>query len=368
MHISGLKKTLCVSCLAVILSMVLILPGIAGDIPRLNVSYIFTTHLEPFMVAMSKEENFKELGTWLKPVVSKEKYDLMVDGKAVARLNIIVAKSGSETAVLFAQKHLDIGMGSLPAMMSAVDNNTPIKVLCPIHTDGMGVVVSKKSPINTWEDFLAYVAKNEKPVKLGYHSPTSAPRIVVEGALNDAGLTLTQDANNMDADILLVDLKSTSNLIPALMSQQVDAWVGPAPFPEVAEVQDVGKTIIDLRNLPPTGKWSHFPCCVAAARDEILAAHPEEVKAFTTLLTQSAKWCNDHKNEAGKIAANWIGIPEEAAAKSTIVYTTDPSEGWMRGAQTYLSVLNGMNKFKGQLKGKAMDDVQSLIFDFSYVK
>jgi NitT/TauT family transport system substrate-binding protein len=60
------------------------------------------------------------------------------------------------------------------------------------------------------------------PFKIGYHSPTSAPRVVFEGALHKACFKISGNPNDVDGDILMVDLKSTANLIPALLSRQVD--------------------------------------------------------------------------------------------------------------------------------------------------
>lgn len=88
------------------------------------------------------------------------------------------------------------------------------------------------------------------PVKLGYHSPTSAPKILIEAALFEAGLRLTGDANATkgEADVLLVDLKSVANFNSALTSGQVDFWVAPAPTPQVAVLKKQGKMILDFKN------------------------------------------------------------------------------------------------------------------------
>jgi len=346
----------------------LALPLGAAELPRVSLGYIFTTHQQPIMVAMAKGEAFEPLGTYLKPVVEKERYDLIADGAPVARLTIVVTKSGSEMATLFAQNHLNIGLGSLPAMMSSIDGGTPIKVLCPVHTEGMGFVVASDSPVKDWDSLLAAIRGGSKPYRIGYHSPTSAPKIVLEGALLEAGLKLTQDGADLSANVLLVDLKSTGNLAPALTSGQVDAWVGPDPFPAVAEVRKTGRIVFDLRELPPAGRWSSFPCCVAAARTDFLADHPEVARAVVKLLTAASEWSNTNPQEAGLIGARWIGIPEEATEHSTIAYGTEPSDSWLKGAGVYLDVLNGMNSFKGSLKGKTLEEAVPLVFDFSFNK
>jgi NitT/TauT family transport system substrate-binding protein len=342
-------------------------PAIAAeDIPSIDFGYIFTTHQTPFIAAMAKGENFSDFGVHLRPVVDKLKYELMDGEKPLALLNVIVNKSGSETTTLFAQERLDIALASGTAIMAGVDKGTPMKILCPTHVDGMGLVFPPDSALSGWEQVAEHLRSSERPVKIGYHSPTSAPRIVIESALREAGLAVTQDANDQDADVLLVDLKSTSNFIPALTSRQVDAWVGPAPHPEVSELKKVGHIALDLRDLPPAGAWHNFPCCVMAARDKVISANPEIVAKLTELLGKSGAWCNEHKTEEARIISAWIGAPAEAVEKSTIIYTTEPSENWMRGQEKYLAILNSMNKFNGGLKGRNLAEVRDLLFDLRF--
>lgn len=336
-------------------------------LPVLNVGYIFTTHHSPFIAAMAKNEEFKELGVYLRPVVDKLKYELMDGDKPLALFNIIVNKSGAETTTMFAQGNMDMALASGTAIMAGIDQGTPMKILCPTHVDGMGLVFPPQSTIKGWDQIAEFIKASEQPVKIGYHSPTSAPRIIIEGALLQAGLKVTQDANQQDADVLLVDLKETSNFIPALASGQIDAWVGPAPHPEVSELKNVGHIALDLRDLPPSGAWHNFPCCVMAARDEVIAEHPEVVGKTVELLTKSGQWCNEHKAEEGRIINAWTGAPAEAVEKSTIIYTTAATENWMRGQGTYLDILNGMNKFRGDLKGKSLSEVQDKLFDLRFL-
>lgn len=337
-------------------------------VPRLYFGYVFTTHHTPLMVAVDRGEEFRSNGAWLKPMVDRLKYELVdKSGKSLAVLNLIVTKSGSETTTLFAQGSMDIALASSTAFISGIDKGTRMKILCPLHVDGMGMVFPAGSTLSGWADVHRYIKQSKHPVKIGYHSPTSAPRIVFEGALHKAGLGITEDANNLTADILLVDLKSTANLIPALVSKQVDCWVGPAPHPSVAEFKGVGHVALDSRDLPPIGEWHDFPCCVMGASDDFIGKHPKIAQAMTDLMTAACTWCNRNRHKAAAITGKWIGVPTAAIEKSSIIYTTNPSPNWMRGEATFLDILNNMNKLKGSLKGKALKDVESEIYDFRFV-
>ncbi len=229
------------------------------ETPRLYLGYVFTTHHTPLMVAVARGEAFKPNGAYLKSMVDREKYELLDgSGNALAIINLLVSKSGSETATLFAQGRMDIALASGTAFISGIDKGTPMKILCPLHVDGMGMVFPRGSTLSGWNDVHNYIKQSKNPVKIGYHSPTSAPRIVFEGAMHHAGLKITENANDLGADILLVDLKTTANLISALVSNQVDCWVGPAPHPSVAEYKGVGHVALDSRDLPPAGDWHDF--------------------------------------------------------------------------------------------------------------
>lgn len=355
-----LVALLCVSALAV--------PSYAAEPPVLKTGFIFTTHHTPFMVAAAKGEAFKELGVYLKPVAERQSYELMANGKAIALLDFVVAKSGSETATLFAQKHLDMGLASITAIMAGIDKETAIKIVCPLQTEGMSLLAPKDSALTDWNSFMELVKKTKEPVKIGFHSPTSAPKIVLEGALRQAGIKVSMNPADMSAQVLLVDLKETSNLLSSLSTKQVDAVVGPSPFPEVAVSKGAGKVIVHLGDLPPAGHWSNFPCCVGVASQETIDKHPEVVAAFVELIMRANKWSNEHRAEAGEIAAQWIGLPAEAGRMSSLVFLNEFNESWLRGTGAYLDILNSMNKFTGTLKGKNIDDAKALLIEEKFLK
>lgn len=357
---------------AMILLLFAACPSLAAEkkAPVIRMAYGMTTHQQGFTIALQKAEAFKEFGVYFKPVVEKEKYDLFRGGERIARFELIVTKSGAEAASLFAQNHLDLTTNSFPAMLSAIDSGTPIKVLAPIQADGIAMVGRVDSPVTDWNSLMTFIKEAKAPVKLGYHSPTSAPKILVEVALFEAGLRLTGDANmtKKEADVLLVDLKAVANFNTALTSGQVDFWVAPAPTPQVAILKKQGKMILDLKTLPPAGKWENFPCCVTAARIDVVERHPDILRAYMELLTKSNEWCNTHKAEADELSAVWFGVPAEATRMSEMTFSTNPSREWFRNASLYPEMLNKMGQFKNRLKGKTLEDSRDLVFDFRFVE
>ncbi len=351
---------------ALLFSLVLASSALAQNLPSYKLSYVLTTHHTPLMVAAVKGEEFKSFGTYLRPLIPREKYELVSGGKAIAVIDLVLAKSGSETSTMFAQKQVDLAMASMTAIMAGIDKGTHMHIVAPLQTEGMALVAPKDAPFSTWDTFLAHVKAAKMPVKVGYHSPTSAPKILLERALKQAGVAVTENPNDFAAKVLLADLKETSNMLPALATRQVDAIVGPSPFPEVAVSKGAGKIVFDLRDMPPKGFWHDFPCCVVVASDDLIKTNNPVVKALVGLTLKTNAWSNANRGEVAKITADWIGISPDAAKASSLVFLPQFTQGWMRWAGVYLELLDGMGNFKGSLKGKKLDEVKPLLFDFSF--
>lgn len=338
------------------------------DIPNVKVAYVFTNHQTPLMVAAEKAEAFKSEGVYFVEKANRQKYTLMKEDMPIANIELVVMKSGSESMTMLGQKHVELALASSAANMAAIDKGTPVKMLCPVHTEGIGLVAGVNSEMNDWESFVKIAKASDSPIKVGYHSPTSAPLILFLAAAKENGLTVTGDSQDQSADILTVDLKGTNNLLPSLVAKQVDAWVGPSPYPELAETENAGKLILDMKHLPPEGKWYDFPCCVASAHEDLINENPEVVAAFTELMTISANYANNNKDEAAKITADFTGVSEEAAKKSSIKYTTDPTETWLSNLGLVYNALKVSDKFNQDFVEKDYDEVQESLFDFTFVK
>ncbi len=339
----------------------------AEELPTLKVGYIFTSNHAPLIVAMSEGEKLTVGGYSLSPVIPKEKYTLLKNGRPTAVLDIIVAKSGSEVSTLFAQKHLDISLASITAIIAGIDKEVPMKIVAPVVLVSGGLVVGKDSGINTWAEFIESIKAAREPVKIGYHSPTSAPLIITEAALRSEGLTISRNPNDTEAQVIMVDLKETSNMLPALISKQVEAVTGPAPFPQTAVTKDSGRFITELRDMPPAGRWTDYPCCVVAASDDLIAANPALLKDFAAFITAANAWSNENNVEAGIIAAKWLGLSEEVGRTLRQTFIASFSDKWKEAAGGYLEVLNEAGYFTGALKGKTFQEAESLLMDERFI-
>lgn len=341
--------------------------ALAADLPAIRVGYVFTTNHTPLMAAMSLGDDLTVGGYSLHPLLPKEKYELRKDGKAIAVLDILVTKSGSETATLFAQKHLDMSLASITAIITGIDKGAPMKIVSPLVLASGGLVVAKDSPVNDWAGFIKEVKASKQPVKIGYHSPNSSPIIILEAALRAEGVSTSSNPNATDARVILVDLKGLPNMLPALASKQVDAVVGPEPFPQTAVLKNSGKIIEELRDMPPAGKWKNYPCCVVAASNDMIADHPALVKEFVSFINAASAWANKNREQAGSVGAAWIGLPPELGRTSKLEFLQSFTQSWQEGAAGYLKVLNDSGYFKGSLKDKSFDEAKDLLLDTRFI-
>lgn len=332
-------------------------------IPTINYGYMFSNHQAPLIIAAAKNEEFKDDGVYLKEVLPKEAYVIMDGDKEVANLNLVVGENGGELMTLMNQDRLDMAFGSVGLPLTNIDKGSDMKVLAPIHVDGIGLVMLPDAEPTNFDTFVDYVKAAEEPIIIGYHSPQNAPVILFTTAMEEAGYAVTEDATDMEADIQLVNLKGTGNLIPSLQNREVDAFIGPSPFPELAEVNGTGKVIVDLKDLPPEGKWENFPCCVMIAADKAIEKYPEEIAVLYEIISNASDYANTEKEDAAVIISDWMGVDLEAAKRTGTKYTTDPTETWYNNFNVTFENLQKDGKFEGELKDVTLEEVHDDVFN-----
>lgn len=337
-----------------------------AEIPTINVCWGHELHTGNMQLNSIKPELFSGNSTYLKPI-SDSQYELVKDGKTIAYINHVLTKGASESMTLMSQGHLDVAYCSSTAVMTAYDTGVDVSVLGPIQSGGVSIVASVNAPYNTFEELVEYAKKSDKPIVGGYHSAISSPRIVLEYALKEAGLTVTEDTADYSADVVLMDLKGISNLIPSMSSGQVELWAGPVPNPQNAEAQNIGKIIATLDELPG-GKWIDFPCCTMNVTTALKEKHPEIVQSLVQVAADVSNFAQNNRQETAELMSGFIGLEPEVLIKNDTTYTTKVTEHFTNGMAIYYDAMSKMGKFSDRLKDKSIDEVMSSVFDFSYTE
>lgn len=336
-----------------------------AEVPTINVGWSNELHTGNMQLTVLSADKFKDNPIHLNPI-SDTQLELIKDGEKIAVVNHVLTKGASECATLMSQGHLDIGYCSSTAMFTTFDKGTDVNILCPIQSGGISIVSKADAPYSNFEELVAYAKSSEKPIMAGYHSAVSSPRIVLEYALKEAGVKVTEDPADYSADVLLMDLKGVGNLIPALTSGQVELWAGPVPNPQNAVAQGIGKIIAKLDELPG-GKWVDFPCCTMNATKSIQDEHKEIVDAMAQITKDVMNYANTNREDAATAMVPFVGMEKDVLMQNDTVYITEPNEKFTNGMARYYEIMTAMGKFEGRFKGLSFEEVQKMLFNFSYI-
>ena len=337
-----------------------------AEIPTLNVGWSNELHTGNMHLSFLKPELFENNSVHLRPI-SDSQLELVKDGEVIAYINHILTKGAAECVTLLNQGHMDLAYCSSTAIMAGYDTGLDVSVLCPIQSGGVSIVAATDAPYNTFEELVEYAKEYELPIMAGYHSAISSPRIVLEYALREAGLTVTEDASDYSADVLMMDLKGISNLIPSLSSGQVELWAGPVPNPQNAEAQNIGKIIARLDDLPD-GKWVDFPCCTMNVMNSIKEKYPEVVQSMVQVTTDISSYAQNNSEETAELMSEYIGLDTEVLMKNDTTYLTEITDHFTDGMNLYCDVMSDMGKFTGRLHDKPMEEIMDEVFDFTFIE
>lgn len=337
------------------------------QIPLIKIGHVNQDHHLALYVAAMKGELFKESGVWLKEVRAKEMYEFWSHDNHIADFQFVITKGGSDMTNNMLAGLFDIGFGGIPAVMDVVDKDKEVKILVPLQCEGAQLVVALDNPSKNWFDFVEWVKIFNGQVKMGYKAPNAVQYVIATKALDEAGITQTEDATNIDAKVLWINQKGEENMVPNLKSKQIDAFVANQPTPAKAEVAGVGKQIEELANLPPQGMWKNNPCCMVGAKTTFIENNRSVLKDFLKLVIIATDWINQNKLEAQTIAESFIGTKTGVEEKSipTIKFSNNPDDNWRNGLRIWSKIMNEQGKYKGKLKDISDDRVIDIVTDLS---
>lgn len=330
-------------------------------------------HLALFVAASRGRALADETGgVWLKQVKPREVYDLMTGDKPLTRVLFRKVGGGSGMPAALARGEIEVGLGGVAATVAAIDKGADLKIIAPCNCDGDMVMVRPDFPATSWSSFLAEVRRRTKPVKIGYKAPRAVAYLIFMGALEAEGIRYGPkpvDEKGHSVQVVLVNLQKGSNMVPSLRGRVVDGIVMNQPTVAVAEAKGVGKTIADLRDLPPDGRWRDHPCCCVVATSQALQTKRPVVGALVKAIVAGGRYVLAHRDEAIGIASQWTRQPIDVEKRSvpTVTYITTPDTRWRRGMRIWFEMMNELGQFTGRLKGLKLDQMHECVADYSLV-
>ena len=178
---------------------------------------------------------------------------------------------------------------------------TPLVTAQVAGTNGGVLVVAKDSSIKSPKDL--------KGKTIGVHSPLMVHNLLINTLLIRHNI-------NPATDITMKKI-NMKNLIPALKSGEIDAFINPEPLGTFAKGKGVARELMITKKL-----WFKHPCCIVSVRRDLYEKDPDLVGALykssieSGLMLNNVKTRNAHIEKIHKDAKPYSQFPAEALKKA----------------------------------------------------
>ncbi|WP_371378985.1 ABC transporter substrate-binding protein [Sporomusa aerivorans] len=177
-----------------------------------------------------------------------------------------------------------------PIGMSLKQKGVPVKAVFLGHRNG-SVLTAKVGPeLNKVEDLRGKT--------IAIPSRFSTHNILIHKVLTDKGI-------NPNNDVKLLDM-SPPEMVNALATGKVDAFIVAEPFGGQAEMQKVGKVLVLSKDI-----WRDHICCVLNVQEELVQKNPEAVEELVGGLAKAATFIDNNPQEAAKLSLKYLGQKQE---------------------------------------------------------
>lgn len=250
----------------------------------------FAGAAEPPIRMAVLQSDIHQLAFW----VALEKGFFIKNGVSVEVAGIF--KAGPEIMTAFSAGELDMAyVGEAPATTAVANKAASVVVVAQVNTEGSALVIAKD---NTAIKSLADL--KGKTVAIPGHS--TVQDFLLRKALKNAGID--------PAAVNIIVLKPPE-MISALRTGQIDAFIAWEPHPSKAATMGVGQNLATSG-----GMWPGHPCCVLVTDKKFIAKHPEKVRAVVAAHVQATDYIRRNAEEAIAIGVKSTGMDEATVRKA----------------------------------------------------
>ncbi len=321
-------------------------------LPTVMIGHVPHDHNSPLYIAAANSQYFKENGDlYLEEITPRKKYRLMAGGSPQAIIILSPASDERNLIKKLGEGQLDIAFGNITTNLHFIDLGHPLKIAAPVTAEGAGLVMSKGFPATNWAEFVDYAKSRKSPVRIGYKVEFSQ-NLILEDALRHSGLSFSKQIDQPGFEITLINLHGIRNLIPAMQREMIDGFVVNQPYTSLAEFKDIGKTIVELHELPPENHWRNHPCCVVSIHNGFYEHQARISQQLVTLFLRANGYIMANREETALQVADWLELPVDLEKKSipTIMFKTGYDNDWKRGVNFLISSMVSGERLNYQLK------------------
>ncbi len=235
----------------------------------------------------------------------------------------------------FAAGALDMGyVGVAPATTAVANKTARVVVLAQVNTEGSAIVVKKDGKVQNIPELVGKMAA-----------------IPGHSTVQDSLFRKALYQCNTSPDQVKIMVLKPPEMIGALRTDQIDAFIAWEPYPAKAVTMGVGRVLAASRDI-----WKDHPCCVLAADADFLDSRPEKAKGVVRGHVKAIDFIRQHREEAIKIGVKYTGMDEASVrmAMENVNYTPVLS---VEGEKEYVDFLTKLKYIK-------VDDVQIFVDRF----
>ncbi len=246
-----------------------------------------------------------------------------------------IFKAGPELMSGFASGELDVGYVGIAPSTTAVANKTArVVALSQVNTEGSAIVVRKEDKIQALSDLVG------KTVVVPGHS-----------TVQDFLLRKALHKFKTPSDQVKIMVLKPPEMIGALRTSQVDAFIAWEPFPAKAVTMGVGRILLSSREI-----WKDHPCCALVCDERFFETRKDQAKAMVRAHVKAIDFILRNREEALQIGIRYTGMDESTVrlAMENVNYTPILS---VEGEKEYVDFLNKLKYIK-------VDDVEGFVRRF----
>jgi sulfonate transport system substrate-binding protein len=235
-----------------------------------------------------------------------------------------IFKAGPELMSAFAAGALDMGfVGVAPATTAVANKTAKVIVLAQVNTEGSAIVVKKEGKVHSIPELVG------KSTAVPGHST------VQDFLFRRALLKFKTEPDQVKIMVL-----KPPEMIGALRTDQIDAFIAWEPYPAKAVTMGVGKILAFSRDI-----WKDHPCCVLVADAKFLETQLEKAKGVVRGHVKAIDFIRQHRDEAIKIGVKYTGMDEASIriAMENVNYTPVLS---VEGEKEYVDFLTKLKYIK----------------------
>ena len=211
-------------------------------------------------------------------------------------------KAGPEEMSAFSSHSLDAGyVGEAPIITAQANKVADVRIVAQANKEGSALVAAKDSTVKNIGDLRG------KVVAIPGHA--TIQDVLLRMALKRSGIN--------PAELTIMVLKPPE-MISALSSREIDAFIAWEPYPSKAVTGGTGKVILDSGSI-----WKDHPCC-ALIVDRVLMKNRDVVKRLIRAHLKAVRFIRDNEGEARNIGVKYTGMDEVTVREALKRIKFDP--------------------------------------------